>query len=131
GSGAREAVDRLIVLSNGHTALATHAVRALCGIGWVDDRVRSALVTLWLSSMQSQSGHMQVALTLCKLRIDAEGLLGFLTHNLVATQDEVLRQSAAESLAWCSKNDMDVVPALVTATFGDTNEEVRQKAQAA
>jgi HEAT repeat protein len=131
GGGAREAVDRLLVLCNGHTALAIHAVRALGGIGWVDDRVRSALVTLWLSSVQSQSGHIQVALAVCKLRIAADGLLGFLTQNLIASQDDGLRQSAAEALGCCSKSDMDVVPALLTATFGDKNEEVRQRAEAA
>jgi HEAT repeat protein len=41
-----------------------------------------------------------------------------------------LRKSAAEALTWCRKTETDVVPALLTASLSDTNEEVRQLAQA-
>ncbi|MBI3410915.1 MAG: HEAT repeat domain-containing protein [Planctomycetes bacterium] len=131
GEEARGAVDRLIVLSDNHTALAMHAVRALGGIGCADQRVRSTLLGLWLSSNQSQNSQVQLAIALCKLQIDAKGLLGFLTKNLVASQDEAIRKSAAEGLASCNKEDLDVVPALLTAALGDKNEVVRQVAQAA
>lgn len=131
GEEARAAVDRLIVLTDNHTTLAVHAIRALGGIGCADHRVRSTLQNLWLSSNQSQNSQVQVAIALCKLRIDAKGLREFLTKNLVASQDEAIRKSATEGLAACDKNDLDVVPALLTAALGDKNELVRQVAQAA
>ncbi len=131
GGEARDAVDQLIVLSSGQTALAVQAVRALGAIGCADHRVRSALVNLWLTSIQSQNSQVYLAIALCKLRIDAKGLLGFLTNNLIASRDEFFRKSAAEALGWCDKNETDVVPALLAATLGDNNEEVRQMAQAA
>ncbi len=131
GGEARDAVDQLIVLSTGQTVLAVQAVRALGAIGCADHRVRSALVNLWLTSIQSHNGQVHLAIALCKLRIDAKGLLEFLTNNLLASRDEFFRKSAAEALAWCGKNETDVVPALLAATLGDSNEEVRQMAQAA
>src|SRR5207247_428619 len=57
-------------------------------------------------------------------------LLGTVTETLVANQDAGLRKAAAEALAGCGKNEKDVVPALLTASLSDTNEEVRQMAQA-
>jgi HEAT repeat protein len=129
GKDAKDAVDQLVVLSGGRTALAVHAVRALGEIGVADPGVRAALVNLWLAPSQSQNGQGQVAIALCKLKIDAKGLLGFLTTSVVANQDHAVRKSAAEALAWRNKNDVDVVPALLTAALNDRNEEVRQIAQ--
>jgi HEAT repeat protein len=71
-----------------------------------------------------------VAIALCKLHIAAPNLLGAVTRTLVASEEVRLRKAAAEALAWCGKNETDVVPALLTAALGDTNEEVRQAAQA-
>jgi HEAT repeat protein len=64
------------------------------------------------------------------LKLSASGLLTYLTGILVASQDASLRKLAAEGLAWCHKNDLDVVPALLTAALHDKDEEVRQKAEA-
>ncbi|MCI0378103.1 MAG: HEAT repeat domain-containing protein [Gemmataceae bacterium] len=131
GGKARDAVDRLLALCDGHTSLAMHAVRALGGIGCADQRVRTTLVNLWLSAFPTQNGQVQIAIALCKLKISAQGLLEFLTKSLVTGQDDALRKSAAHALAWCNKNDPDVVPALLTATLGDKHEDVRQTAQGA
>ncbi len=131
GKEARAAVDPLIqVLANGRPTLAVQAVRALGEIGCADQRVRAALTQFWLSPSHSQNCQVQAAIALCKLKIDAKGLLRFLTSILGANQDAALRNAAAEGLAWCGKNDVDVVPALLAAALNDKNEEVRQKAQA-
>jgi HEAT repeat protein len=131
GKEARAAVDRLVqLLGDSRPALSAQAARALGGIGCADDRVRSALVNLWASRLQLRIGDAQVAIALCKLHIAAPNLLGTVTRTLVVDQDVCLRKAAAEALAWCGKNETDVVPALLTAALGDTNEEVRQAAQA-
>src|SRR5438552_7949968 len=44
-----------------------------------------------------------------------------------SNQDSALRQSAAEALAWCDKNAVDVVPALLTAALHDKDEKVRSE----
>ena len=131
GSEARDAVDPLIEISTGKPTLAAQAVRALSEIGCADQRVRSALTSLWVSAPQSQGNHVQVGIALCKLGIDAEGLLGFLTRTLMTSQDYSLREAAAEALAWRNKNDLDVVPALLAATLSDKNEEVCKRGQEA
>jgi len=131
GKEARVAVDQLVQLvANSRPALSAQAIRALGNIGCADDRVRSVLVKLWLSPLLLDSGKAQAAVALCKLHIVTENLLRTLTRTLVADQDVCLRKAAAEALAWCSKNETDVVPALLTATLSDKNEEVRQMAQA-
>ena len=48
----------------------------------------------------------------------------------MASQEASHRKSAAEALAWCRKNEIDVVPALLTAALHDKDEEVRQAAEA-
>ncbi len=131
GRDAKAAVDRLVALAAGRNSLAIQAVRALGNIGHTDQRVRAALVDVWLGPMQSQNGQIQVAMALCKLRIDAQGLLPVLTGTLMSAQDVALRKMAAETLGWCNKNDPDVVPALLTTALDDKNEEVRQVAVAA
>jgi HEAT repeat protein len=131
GKEARAAVDRLVqLLGDSRPALSAQAARALSSIGCADSRVRSALVNLWASRLQLRIGDVQVAIALCKLHIAAPNLLGTVTRTLVVDQDVCLRKAAAEALAWCAKNETDVVPALLTAALGDTNEEVRQAAQA-
>jgi HEAT repeat protein len=131
GKKARGAVDQLInVLLQCRPTLAAQVVRALGDIGCTDQCVRSALVNLWLAPAQSPNSHVQVAIALCKLKTDAKGLVRFLTSTLVANQDASLRKSAAEGLAWCTKNEIDVVPALLTAALNDKDEAVRQLAEA-
>lgn len=129
GKESRVAVDQLIhvLQSNCRISLADKVARALGDIGCADQRVKTALVNLWLVPVHSQSNQVQVAIALCKLRIDARGLLKSLSATLVANRDTSLRKSAAEALAWCSKTDIDVVPAL-TAALQDDDEEVRRLA---
>jgi HEAT repeat protein len=131
GKEARVAVDQLVqLLATSRPPLSAQAIQALGNIGCADGRVRSVLVNLWLSPLQLQSGKAQVAIALCKLHIAAQNLLGTVTGTLLANQDVCLRKAAAEALAWCSKNETDVVPALLMASLSDTKEEVRQMAQA-
>lgn len=131
GKEAKSAVDSLIqLLSKARPALATQAIRALGNVGCADERVRSVLVNLWLSPVQHQNSKAQVAIALCKLHIATPNLVGPLAKALVTSQDSNLRQAAAEALGWCSKNEPDVVPALLTASLCDSKDEVRQVAQA-
>ena len=130
GKESRVAVDALIRIlqSSCRIALADRVARALGEIGCADQRVKTALVNLWLSPVHSQSNQVQVAIALCKLRIDARGLLKSLSATLVGSRDTSLRKAAAEALAWCNKNDIDVVPALTAALF-DADEDVRKLAE--
>jgi HEAT repeat protein len=131
GKAARAAVDRLVqLLADSRPALSAQAARALGGIGCADSRVRSGLVHRWRSPLQLRSDDAQVAIALCKLHIAAPNLLGAVTRTLVVSDEVRLRKAAAEALAWCGKNETDVVPALLTAALSDSNEEVRQAAQA-
>jgi HEAT repeat protein len=47
----------------------------------------------------------------------------------VAHQDSFLRKSAADALAYCGRNGLDVVPALLLAALNDKDEKVRQTAE--
>lgn len=93
-------------------------------------RVRSALVALWLAPAQARHVRVRIAYALARLKIDAPGLAGFLTATVVAGEDVALRTAAAEALGWCGKQQPDVVPALLTAALTDKQEEVRQEADA-
>jgi HEAT repeat protein len=131
GKEAKAAVDDLILLSaHSRPALSAQAIRALGNIGCADGRVRSALLSRWPPSLPLKADNAQVAIALCKLHIVAEGLLATVTRTLMAKQEPGLRKAAAEALAWCGKKEPDVVPALLSASLGDINEEVRQLAQA-
>jgi HEAT repeat protein len=131
GKEAKAAVGPLVdLLATSRPALTPHAVRALGVVGCADGRVRSTLANLWIPTLQLHACTAQVAIALCRLHIAAENLLETLARTLVTNQDFSLRKAAAEALAWCSKNDVDVVPALLTASLSDTSEEVRQMAQA-
>ena len=130
GKEAKPAVGPLVQLtSSGRPTVVVHAVRALSDIGCADQRVQTALLTLWSSSSDSQKSQIQVAIALCKLKIAAKGLLKALTATLMTSPDTSMRQSAAEALGWCNKNETDVVPALLTAALHDKAEEVRQIAE--
>jgi HEAT repeat protein len=132
GKEARVAVDPLIgiVQSSCRIALADRVARALGDIGCADQRVKTALTNLWLFPIHSQSNQVQVAIAMCKLGIDARGLLKFLTATLVSSRDTSLRKSAVEALTHCSKNDIDVVPALTAALYDD-DEDVKRMAEEA
>ena len=131
GKEAKGAVGPLVeLLATARPALVNQAVRALGLIGCADARVRSSLVALWIPAPQLQNNTAQVAIALCKLHIAALNLFETLTRTLVTNREVTLRKAAAEALSWCGKNDPDVVPALLTASLTDTNDEVRQLAQA-
>lgn len=128
---AKSAVGPIVqLLSKARPALSAQAVSALGNLGCADERVRSVLVNLWLSPLQQQNCKTQTAISLCKLRIPVPNLLETLAKTLVANQEVNLRQAAAAALGWCSKNDSDVVPALLMASLSDKREEVRKTAQA-
>jgi HEAT repeat protein len=130
GQQAHSAAAPLVrLLINSRPGFTDQVVCALANIGRADESVRSALVGLWPSPQQLQSDNAQVAIALCKLRVAARNLVGAVTKTLVTIQDTRLRKAAAEALAWCDKDETDAVPALLTASLGDSNEEVRQMAQ--
>jgi HEAT repeat protein len=130
GRGARPAVDKLVAVLNPEcpVALAGRVARALGEIGSAEQKVRSALVNLWLLPALCPTSRVQVAIALCKLKVDARGLLATLTATLVTSPNVQLRKSAAEALCFCRKTDVDVVPAL-TAALQDEDEEVRKMAE--
>jgi hypothetical protein len=99
-------------------------------IGNGEQKVRQALGALWLSRPLAQNTQVQVALALCKLNAYSTGAPRFLAQVLVSHQVATLRQAAAEGLGWCSKSEVDVVPALLVAALNDKDEEVRQIARA-
>ena len=132
GKAAKAAVGPLVKLL-GHLPtppVATQAVRALGAIGSSLGEVRTSLSNLWTPSPQLHTLTAPVAIALCKLRIPAPNLLQTLTTTLVANPNASLRKAAAEALAFCGKNEPDVLPALLTANLSDAAEEVRQVAQA-
>jgi HEAT repeat protein len=130
GKPAQTALECLLPLvDHARPALSIQVVRAIGNIGCGDQRVRSSLLGLWSSPTYTEAGKAQVAIALCKLQIDAKDLVGTLTKNLMSHQDAMNRGAAAEALAGCNKNALDVVPALLAASTSDTNDEVRQVAQ--
>ena len=67
--------------------LVIQGIRALSDVGCADNRVRTALVDLWQSNSQSPKTKAQVAIALCKLKIEAKGLLRLLSSTLVTSPD--------------------------------------------
>jgi len=131
GKESKVAVDKLIQVLGPEcrVQLAARVARALGEIGCADHRVRTALTNLWLLPMDDQNSRMQIAIALCKLKIDARGLLPHITKTMVANQNMALRKAAAEALSWCGKNDLDVVPAL-TAALNEEDEDLVRLAKA-
>jgi HEAT repeat protein len=127
GKEARAAVDKLVAMVSAgcRPPLAARAARALGEIGCADHRVRAALTNLWLQPMDDQNSRMQIAIALCKLKIDARGVVPHVTRTLMATQHLGLRKAAIEALSCCGKNDVDVVPALTAALTEQDEELVR------
>ena len=86
GKESKVAVDKLIQVlgPDCRVPLAARVARALGDIGCADHRVRSALTNLWLLPMDDQNSRMLIAIALCKLKIDARGLLPHITKTLMA-----------------------------------------------
>lgn len=119
------------LLKEGHPeGVREAAAVALRRIGGADARVKNALTSVWLARSLTQAGQVQVAISLCKLKIAAPGAARFLAHVLVSHQVAGLRNAAAEGLASCNKNDLDVVPALLVAALNDKDENIRNVAKA-
>ncbi|MBM4068222.1 MAG: hypothetical protein FJ271_04675 [Planctomycetes bacterium] len=119
------------LLKEGHPeGVREAAAVALRRIGGADARVKNALTAVWLARSLAQAGQVQVAISLCKLKIPVPGASRFLALVLVQHQVSGLRNAAAEGLASCNKNDVDVVPALLVAALNDKDENVRNVAKA-
>jgi HEAT repeat protein len=127
GKESKVAVDKLLALlgPDCRVHLAARVARALGDIGCADQRVRNAITNLWVLPMDDQHSRMQIAIALCKLKIYPTGLLPHVTKVLVGNHHMALRKAAAEALAWCGKNDTDVVPALLVASTEEDEELVR------
>ncbi len=127
GKESKVAVDKLIAVLGPEcrVPLAARVARALGDIGCADHRVRTALSNLWLLPMDDQNSRLHIAIALCKLKLDARGLLPHITKTLVTNQNMALRKLAAEALGWCSKNDVDAVPALTVALHEEDEDMVR------
>jgi HEAT repeat protein len=152
--------DLIGLLSTDRPPLVSEGVRALSNIGCADERVSAALANLWdasgstvpcrgrpipfqlpgnrcwgwrqvpLGAMAQAALQLEVALALCKLRIEAAGVLHVLTQTLVKSREVTLRKTAALALGWCGKTDPDVAPALLSAALKEKDEDVRQTAEA-
>ena len=138
GPASRLAIPELVellqegVLDHVRAAAATALAKiGVDGREHADQRVRSALVAFWFSPNHAKHVHVRIAYALARLKIDAAGLSGFLTSTVVAGEEIALRTAAAEALGWCGKQEVGVVPALLTAALTDKQEEVRHQAEAA
>ena len=121
GEDAQAAVPALLAMLTPEcrVSLAVRVARALGDIGGADARVKSALAELWRATAASSQSQLQVALALCKLRVDAPGLITSLTAAGVSATNTGLRTAAVEALAHCGKNQVGVVPALIAASFDE------------
>src|SRR5262249_53628592 len=130
GAKAKSAAPHLFKMLPGcRTTLAVRVILALSDIVGSDANVGAALIELWISPDHSLNTRIQVALALCKLGLEAKGLLPFLTHILAAKQESSIQQLAAEALAWRNKNEVEVIPVLLLAALQDANEKLRQIAE--
>lgn len=131
GKKASTAAEPLVImLARCRTPLAMRVIDALIGIGGANPKVRESLTAVWSTPDQSQYGKVHIALALSKLKLEAEGVSTFLARTLVGHQDSALRKLAADALGFCNKNDLDVVPAMLTAALHDKDETVRERAEA-
>jgi HEAT repeat protein len=128
----RPAIPALLAVltPNCRVPLAVRVACALGEIGGADARVRSALSDLWRSTISRPITQIQISMALCKLKVDAPGLLASLTAGAVAGPNASHRVSACQSLAWCCKTQVGVLPALTAACYDD-DETVAAAAKAA
>jgi HEAT repeat protein len=94
-----------------------------------DPKVGATLIELWMAPDHSLDSRMQVALALCKLGLEAKGLLPFLTQILASKQQSSIQHLAAEGLGWRSKKEVEVIPLLLLAALQDADEKLRQIAE--
>jgi HEAT repeat protein len=130
GAKAKSAAPLLFKMLPGCRALlAVQVILALNGIVGSDPKAGAALIELWLAPDHSSDSRMQVALALCKLGLEAKGLLPFLTHILASKQQSSIQQLAAEGLGWRSQNEVEVIPLLLLSALQDADEKLRQIAE--
>lgn len=127
GQKAHTAVGPLLGLltPDCRVSLAVRVARALGDIGGADSKVRSALTDLWRSTAAASVTQLQVAMALCKLGVEAPGLIGSLVAVGVSGTNAMLRSAAIDALGWCTKNQVGVVPALLAASL-EEDENVRK-----
>src|SRR5204862_4388045 len=115
----RPAIPALLTVltPNCRVPLAVRVACALGEIGGADARVRSALSDLWRSTISRPITQIQISLALCKLKVDAPGLLTRLTAGALSGPNASHRVSACQSLAWSCKTQVGVVPALTAASY--------------
>ncbi len=131
GSDARAAIDPLILLlSHSRTSLAVQALRALVLVGGRDERLATALTELWQLSSLGLNVRIELAIAMCKSKIDGGDALAFLTWTAAVNPAANERRAAVGALAFCSRNQPEVVAVLVRAALTDKDEEVRKVADA-
>jgi len=130
GKDAKPAIDKLIsvLTPDCRISLASRVARTLGEIGCADQRVRNALVQLWLTPTQNDQFREQVGIALCKLGIEAPSLFATLSKTLVTQSHVSPRKAAAEALSWCDKKGLGVVAALLVA-YHDPEEELKALAE--
>jgi HEAT repeat protein len=128
GTPARRAIPKLLpLLETGcNSALACRVARTLAQIGCTDVAVRTALLDLWLAPGPCHDSRLEAGLALCRLHLDAPGLVPTLAKALV-TGGINLRRPIVLALAERGKDEPEVVPALVAAQH-DEDETVQQLA---
>jgi HEAT repeat protein len=130
GARAKSAAPLLFkMLPDCRAMLAVRVILALNGIVGSDPHVGPALIEVWMAPDHSVDNRMQVALALCKLGLEAEGLLPFLTKILASKEQSSIQQLAAEGLGWRSKKEAEVIPLLLLAALQDADEKLRQIAE--
>lgn len=132
GPAARTAVPHLLEMltPDCRVTLAAWVARALGEIGRCDQKVRQALLNLWSMPISLENGGQHVAHALCRLRIDAPGLIDSLVKVVLGHARASDRVAAVQSLSWCRKEARGVVAALLVAAHDD-NEEVQRAANEA